>query len=87
MPIAPQGPWEDEMDLVTTITEPTEHMIHELRGTPVDLVRLVEAVRWRPLHVVAIPAEAIIHWRNDEPRSWKVVLEWLTTMDVEVNVS
>ncbi len=75
------------MDRVTTITEPTEHMIHELRGTPVDLVRLVEAVRWRPLHVVAIPAEAIIHWRTDEPRSWNVVLEWLTTMDVEINVS
>jgi hypothetical protein len=39
------------------------------------------------LHVVAIPAEAIAHWRTDEPRSWDVVLEWLTTMDVEVNVS
>jgi hypothetical protein len=75
------------MDLFTTINEPTEHMIHQLRGTPTDLVRLVEAVRWRPLHVVAIPAEAIIHWRTDEPRSWNVVLEWLTTMDVEINVS
>jgi hypothetical protein len=75
------------MDLLTTINEPTEHMIHQLRGTSTDLVRLVEAVRWRPLHVVAIPAEAIIHWRTDEPRSWNVVLEWLTTMDVEINVS
>jgi len=68
------------MDLVT-------RMIHELRGGPADLVQLVETVRWRPLHVVAIPAEAIVHWRTDEPRSWDVVLEWLTTMDVEVNVS
>lgn len=68
------------MDLVT-------HLIHELRGGPADLMQLVEAVRWRPLHVVAIPAEAIAHWRTDEPRSWKVVLEWLTTMDVEVTVS
>jgi len=68
------------MDLFT-------RMIHELRGGPADLVQLVETVRWRPLHVVAIPAEAIAHWRTDEPRSWDVVLEWLTTMDVEVNVS
>jgi hypothetical protein len=36
-------------------------------------------VRRRPLHVVAIPAEAIIHWRPDEPNSWKVLLEWPTT--------
>ena len=68
------------MDLVT-------QMIHELRRGPADLVQLVEAVRWRPLHVVAIPAETIAHWRTDEPRSWNVVLEWLTTMDVEVTVS
>jgi len=68
------------MDLVT-------HMTHELRGGPADLVQLVEAVRWQPLHVVAIPAEAIAHWRTDEPRCWNAVLEWLTTMDVEVTVS
>jgi len=54
---------------------------------PTDLIELVNAVRCQPLHVVAIPAEAIIHWRQDEPRSWKAVLEWLTTMDVEINVN
>ena len=75
------------MDLVAAITEPTENMIHQLRGRPADLVQLVEAVRWRPLHVVAISAEAIVHWRTDEPRSWNIVLEWLTTMGVEVTVS
>lgn len=75
------------MALVTTIDDPTENMIRQLRGSPVDLVQLVEAVRWRPLHVIAIPAEAVIHWRTDEPHSWQVVLEWLTSMDVEVNVS
>ena len=75
------------MDLVATINEPTENMIHQLRGSPADLMQLVEAVRWRPLHVVAIPAEAIVHWRTDEPRSWNIVLEWLTTMNVEVTIS
>jgi len=69
------------------INEATENLIHELRGSPPDLAKLVEAVRWRPLHVVAIPAEAVIHWRKYDPRSWMLVLEWLTIMDVEVNVN
>jgi hypothetical protein len=76
-----------DVDVVTTIDEATENLIHQLRGRPVDLVELVDAVRWRPLHIVAIPAELIIHWRNEEPSSWRLVLEWLTTMDVEVNLS
>jgi len=75
-----------EPELVT-IDEATENLIHQLRGNPTDLTQLVEAVRWRPLRVVAIPAEAIIHWRRTAPRSWKLVLEWLTIMDVEVNVN
>ena len=75
-----------ELDLVTTIDELTENMVHQLRGRPADLVQLVEAVRWRPLRVVVIPAEVIIHWRAEEPRSWKLVLEWLTLMDVEIDV-
>ena len=54
---------------------------------PTDLIELVNAVHCQPLHVVAFPAEAIIHWRQDEARSWKAVLEWLTTMDVEINVN
>jgi len=69
------------------INEPTENLIHELRGSPPDLAQLVEAVRWRPLRVVDIPTEAIIRWRTDDSRSWKLVLEWLTIMDVEVNVN
>lgn len=82
---AQRQPQEPEPDLVT-INEATENLIHQLRGCPTDLAKLVEAVRWRPLRVVAIPAEAIIHWRKDDPRSWKLVLEWLTAMDVEVNL-
>jgi hypothetical protein len=69
------------------INEATDNVIHELRGSPTDLARLVEAVRGRPLHVVDISAEAIIRWRTDDPLLWKLVLEWLTTMDVEVNVN
>ena len=71
----------------TTINEATENVVHQLRGCPTDLVQLVEAVRWRRLRVVAIPAETIIHWRNEEPSSWTLVLEWLTTMDVEIDLS
>jgi len=65
----------------------TDNVIPELRGSPTDLAKLVEAVRGRPLHVVDISTEAIIRWRKDDPRSWKLVLEWLTTMDVEVNLN
>ena len=70
-----------------TINDPTENLLHELREGPASLVKLVEAVRWRPLHIVDISAEAIIGWRTDDPRAWRLVLEWLTAMDVEVNVN
>jgi len=69
------------------IDEATGNLIHELRGSPTDLAKLVEAVRWRRLHAVDISTEAIIRWRKDDPRSWKLVLEWLTTMDVEVDLN
>ena len=72
---------------VTTIGEPTENVIHQLRGRTTDLVSLVENVRRRPLRVVIIPAEVVMYWRTEEPGAWALVLEWLTTMDVEVNLS
>ena len=68
------------------INEAADGVIQELTGSPTDLARLVEAVRGRPHHVVDISAEAILRWRNDDPYLWKRVLEWLTVMDVEVNV-
>jgi hypothetical protein len=46
-----------------------------------------EAVRRRPLHVVVIPAEVVVYWRAHDPHEWQLVLEWLTTMGVEVDVS
>jgi len=69
------------------INQATDSVIHELRGSPTDLAKLVEAVRGRPLHVVDISAEAILRWRHDDPCLWKLVLEWLTTMDVEITVN
>jgi len=70
------------------INDPAETLLHELRGSPASLVKLVEEVRWRPLlHVVDVSAEAIIGWRTDDPRAWRLVLEWLTAMDVEVSVN
>ena len=69
------------------INEATDRVIHELRGSPTDLAKLVEAVRGRPRHVVDISAETIIRWRNDDPCLWKLVLEWLTAMDVDITVN
>ena len=68
------------------LDEATEQLIHELRGSAGDLWDLVDAVRWRPLHVVDISAEQIVRWRTDDARSWQLVLDWLTRMDVEVNL-
>src|SRR2546427_11621924 len=70
---------------LVTIDEPTENLIHKLRGGPTDLTNLVEAVRWRPLRVVEIPAQAIIHCRKDDTRSTQLVLERLTTSRVQVH--
>ena len=72
---------------VTTIGEVTENVIHQLRGRPTDLVSLVDTVRRRPLRVVIIPAEVIMYWRAEDPGEWQLVLEWLTTMNVEVILS
>jgi len=72
---------------VTTINEATENVIHQLRGRTTDLVSLVETVRRRPLRVVVIPAEVVMYWRTQDPHEWQLVLEWLTSMDVEVKVS
>jgi hypothetical protein len=69
------------------MNEATDNLIDELRGSPIDLAKVMEAVRWRPRRVVNISAEEIIRWQKDDPRSWKLVLEWLTTMDVEIIVS
>ena len=69
------------------INEATDRVIHELRGSPTDLAKLVEAVRGQPRHVVDISADAIIRWRNDDPCLWKLVLEWLTAMDVDITVN
>ena len=69
------------------INEATDRVIHELRGSPTDLAKLVEAVRGQPRHVVDISADAIIRWRNDDPCLWKLVLEWLTTMDVDITLN
>jgi hypothetical protein len=69
------------------MNEATENLIDELRGSSIDLAKLIEAIRWRPCRVVNISAEVIIRWRKDDPRSWKLVLEWLTTMGVAINVN
>jgi len=69
------------------MNEATENLIDELRGSPIDLAKLVESIRWRPCRVVNISAEAIIRWRKDDPRSWRRVLEWLMTMGVDINLN
>jgi hypothetical protein len=64
----------------------TDEVLHRLRSMPTDLVQLVEAVRTRQFRHVVVPAETILHWRNYDPQSWQLVLDWLTAMDVNLDV-
>jgi len=67
--------------------EPPHTFVVQLGARPADLVDdVAEAVRWRALRAVAIPAEVVLHWRSEDSRAWQILLEWLTRMDVEIEV-
>ena len=72
----------------TRVSGEAAHTLVVERGArPADLVDdIAEAVRWRSLRAVAIPAEVVLHWRCEDSRSWQILLEWLTRMDVEIEV-
>ncbi len=65
----------------------TERLLQELEASPTDLARLVRAVLHRHPGVLGISAEAIGRWERDDPRSWSLVREWLTSMGVRVAVT
>src|SRR3989442_12932956 len=71
-------------DLVM-MNEATEKLIDELRGSPIDLAKLVESIRWPPCRVVNISAEPIIRWRKDDPPSGRRVLEWKMNIGADLN--
>ena len=67
--------------------EPPHTLVVERGARPADLVDdIAEAVRWRSLRAVAIRAEVVLHWRREDSRSWQILLEWLTRMDIEIEV-
>ena len=61
------------------LDEATEQLLHELKGSPTDLAKLVMRTAHRRRTVVPISAAAIARWNKDDPDSWGRVRAWLTT--------
>jgi hypothetical protein len=72
----------DRTDL-SALDEATERLLHELKGSPTDLAKLVMRSAPRRRTVVPISAVAIARWNKDDPDSWDRVSAWLTTRGVQ----
>ena len=59
-------------------------LLDDLRSSPTDLVRLVEAVVRDGLPHVTIPVEAVSSWKRRAPDHWAKVASWLTAQHVTV---
>jgi hypothetical protein len=68
---------------VSTPDKATEQLLHELKGSPTDLAKLVIRIAARHRTVVPISAVAIARWNKDDPGSWDRVRAWLTTTGVQ----
>jgi hypothetical protein len=62
----------------------TEQLLQELAASPTDMAKLVRAVVRRQRGVLAISPDTIRRWERDDPRSWRLVRQWLTSMGVTV---
>jgi hypothetical protein len=71
----------------SVVDEVAERLLRELRDSPTDLAKLVGATLRRRATVVAIPSAAIARWEKDDPRSWRLVEEWLVTRGVRIILS
>jgi predicted PhzF superfamily epimerase YddE/YHI9 len=55
----------------------TEELLAELRSSPTDLARVVEAVSSSGLPYVLIPIAALKGWQERDPDAWRKVEAWL----------
>ncbi len=65
----------------------TERLLQELDASPTDLAKLVRKVSHKHRSVLAISTDTIRRWERDDPRSWSLVRQWLTSMGVKVAVT
>lgn len=55
----------------------TEELLAELRSSPTDLARVIEAVSSRELPYVLVPIAALKGWQERDPDAWRKVEAWL----------
>ena len=55
----------------------TEELLVELRTSPTDLARFVEAVARSERREVTILSRTLKAWRQRDPRAWAKVSAWL----------
>ena len=55
----------------------TEELLAELRSSPTDLARVVEAVASSELPYVLVPIAALKGWQERDPDAWRKVEAWL----------
>ena len=55
----------------------TEELLAELRSSPTDLARVVEAVASSEPPYVLVPIAALKGWQERDPDAWRKVEAWL----------
>ena len=61
-----------------------EELLAELRSSPTDLARVVEAVSSRELPYVLVPIAALKGWQERDPDAWRKVEAWLIVRGTNV---
>jgi len=59
-------------------------LLNDLRDSPTDLARIVEAVIRDGLPYVMIPVQAVSSWERRAPDHWAKVASWLAAHNVAV---
>ena len=62
----------------------TEELLAELRSSPTDLARVVEAVSSRELLCVLVPMAALKGWQERDSDAWRKVEAWLIARGTNV---
>ena len=64
-------------DSLRSLTMTCEELPTELRSSPTDLARFVEAVAGRELPYMLVPVAALMGWQERDPGAWRKVAAWL----------
>jgi len=61
-----------------------DDLLNDLRSSPTDLARIVEAVVRDRLPYVKIPVQTVRSWERRAPDDWAKVASWLAAQNVAV---